>query len=131
MPLNKNVTQFLDELDHPLRQEIEALRLLILDASPLLEENIKWNGPNYSVGAEDRITMKIQPPKQIQLVFHRGAKVKEQPKERLVADASGLLAWKENDRAIAAFKDKEAVEAGRLALSAIVREWIAATIATV
>ncbi|MET7256099.1 DUF1801 domain-containing protein [Dyadobacter fermentans] len=130
MPLNKEVTRFLDELHHPLREEIEALRLIILEASALLEENIKWNGPNYSVGAEDRITMKIQPPKQIQLVFHRGAKVKEQPKERLVEDASGLLAWRENDRAIASFKDKEAVEAGREALPAIVRAWIAATIET-
>lgn len=54
MPLNKEVTRFLDELRHPLREEIEALRLVILEASALLEENIKWNGPNYSVGAEDR-----------------------------------------------------------------------------
>lgn len=128
MPLNKDVTQFLDELHHPLRQEIEALRLIILDASALLEENIKWNGPNYSVGAEDRITMRIQPPKQIQLVFHRGAKVKDQPKERIVQDISGLLAWRENDRAIATFKNMKTVEAARQALSGIVREWIAATV---
>ncbi|HWV31745.1 MAG TPA: DUF1801 domain-containing protein [Dyadobacter sp.] len=128
MPLNKDVTQFLDDLHHPLRQEIESLRLIILEASALLEENIKWNGPNYSVGAEDRITMRILPPKQIQLVFHRGTKVKEQPKERLVQDTSGLLAWRENDRAIASFKNIEAVEAGRQALSGIVREWIEATV---
>lgn len=128
MPLNQDVTRFLDELHHPLRPEIEALRLIILEASALLEENIKWNGPNYSVGAEDRITMRIQPPKQIQLVFHRGAKVKEQPKERLVQDASGLLAWRENDRAIASFKNLEAVEAARETLPAIVREWLVATV---
>lgn len=128
MPLNQDVTRFLDELHHPLRSEIETLRLIILEASALLEENIKWNGPNYSVGAEDRITMRILPPKQIQLVFHRGAKVKEQPKERIVEDPSGLLMWKENDRAIASFKNREAVEAGREALSVIVREWLVATV---
>jgi len=128
MPLNQDVTRFLDELNHPLRPEIEALRQIILDANAMLEENIKWNGPNYAVGAEDRITMRIQPPKQIQLVFHRGAKVKEQPKERLVQDASGLLVWRKNDRAIASFKNMEAVEAGREALSAIVRDWLVATI---
>ena len=72
--------------------------------------------------------MRILPPKQIQLVFHRGAKVKEQPKERLVQDTSGLLAWRENDRAIASFKNIEAVEAGRQALSGIVREWVEATV---
>lgn len=128
MPLNQEVTRFLDELHHPLRPEIEALRSIILQANALLEENIKWNGPNYSVGAEDRITMRIQPPKQIQLVFHRGAKVKEQPKERIVQDASGLLTWRENDRAIASFKNLGAVEAGREALSMIVRDWLVATI---
>lgn len=128
MPLNNDVTRFLDELHHPLRREIEALRVIILQANALLGENIKWNGPNYSVGAEDRITMRIQPPKQIQLVFHRGAKVKEQPKERLVQDTSGLLIWKENDRAIASFKDMEAVKAAEQALSTIVQDWIAATI---
>jgi hypothetical protein len=128
MPLNQEVTRFLDELDHPLRSETEALRLIILEANAMLEENIKWNGPNYSVGAEDRITMRIQPPKQIQLVFHRGAKVKEQPSERLVKDASGLLMWKGNDRAIASFKNMEAVEASRQALSVIVRDWLVATV---
>ena len=128
MSLNQDVTRFLDELQHPLRPEIEALRLVILEASALLEENIKWNGPNYSVGTQDRITMRIQPPKQIQLVFHSGAKVKEQPVERLVQDSSGLLVWKEHDRAIASFKNLEAVEAGREALSAIVRDWLVATI---
>jgi hypothetical protein len=128
MPLNQEVTRFLDELNHPLRSEIEALRLIILEANAMLEENIKWNGPNYSVGAEDRITMRILPPKQIQLVFHRGAKVKEQPGERLVQDASGLLMWKGNDRAIASFKNMEAVEASRQALSVIVRDWLVATV---
>ncbi|WP_342085422.1 DUF1801 domain-containing protein [Dyadobacter sp. OTU695] len=131
MPLNQDVTRFLDELHHPLRSEIEALRLIILGASPLLEENIKWNGPNYSAGTEDRITMRIQPPKQIQLVFHRGPKVKEQPQERLVQDGSGLLVWRENDRAIASFKNMEAVEASRQVLSGIVREWLAATVANI
>lgn len=126
--MNKDVTQFLDELQHPLRPEIEALRRIILHASEMLEENIKWNGPNYAVGAQDRITMKIQPPKQIQLIFHRGAKVKEQPKERLVQDASGLLVWKENDRAIASFKDMAAVTAAESALSGIVKDWIVATV---
>ena len=55
MPLNKDVTRFLNELDHPLREEIETLRQIILEASALLEENIKWNGPNYSVGVEDQL----------------------------------------------------------------------------
>ncbi|SDE79899.1 protein of unknown function (DU1801) [Dyadobacter soli] len=126
--MNEDVTRFLDDLNHPLRQEIEALRHIILQASEMLEENIKWNGPNYSAGSQDRITMKIQPPKQVQLIFHRGAKVKEQPKERLVQDASGLLVWKENDRAIATFKDMAAITAAEPALSTLIKDWLLATI---
>ena len=49
-----------------------------------LTEGIKWNGPNYSINGEDRITIRINPPKQLQVIFHRGAKVKEPPAERLL-----------------------------------------------
>lgn len=128
MPLNENVTQFLDGLSHPLRNEIEALRSIILAADSRLSENIKWNGPNYAVGVEDRITMKIQPPKQIQLIFHRGAKVKEQPKERLVRDPDGLLIWKENDRAVASFANLSSIEASKNALTRVVQDWLAQSI---
>lgn len=50
--------------------------------------------------------MRIQPPKQIQLVFHKGAKKLTQPKGKLIDD-NWLLTWKENDRAIAAFLKKK------------------------
>jgi len=98
-----NVTNFLDELNHPLRREIEELRF-ILNSYEGLSENIKWNAPNYSFKNQDRITMKIFPHNQIQLIFHRGAKKLEQPSQRLIDDTSGILVWKENDRAIVSFK---------------------------
>jgi hypothetical protein len=73
--LNNQVSLFLDELNHPFRSEIENLRNCILLAQPKLNENIKWNGPNYSHGEEDRVTMRVQPlKKQVQLILHRGAK---------------------------------------------------------
>ena len=124
MKLNKDVTQFLEDLNHPLRDEIEALRLIILKGDDRLIENIKWNGPNYAIGAEDRITMKIQPPKKIQLIFHRGAKVKEQPKDKLINDANGLLLWKENDRAIATFNTVESIKASEHDLTVIIQDWL-------
>ncbi len=46
--LNSKVTDFLDELNHSFRKEIEALRIYILSANDNLTENIKWKGPNYS-----------------------------------------------------------------------------------
>jgi len=126
--LNKEVTEFLDNLNHPFRREIEQLRLTILNANGGLAENIKWNGPNYRFNNDDRITMRVQPPnKEIQLIFHRGAKVKEQLDEKIIQDGSGLLVWKENDRAVATFKNVTEIESRKEDLTRIVTVWITAT----
>jgi len=124
---SKDVTQFLDDQNHPFRKEIEQLRNCILAANTNLTENIKWNGPNYCFENEDRITMKIHPPKQVQLIFHTGAKVKVQPKAKLINNDFGMLDWKGNDRAIATFKNMQDIEIGKAALIQIVSEWIIAT----
>lgn len=128
MSHNPEVTIFLNELNHPFRKEIEYLRHCILAANTSLTENIKWNGPNYCFYNEDRITMKIQPPaKQVQLIFHRGAKKQEQPKDKLIANTSSLLQWKEKDRAIITFKSLQDMEAKRAELTEIIQEWLLAT----
>ncbi len=126
--LNSEVTDFLNEQPHPFRNEIEVLRKYILSANPALTENIKWNGPNYCLQNQDRVTMRIQPPaKQVQLIFHRGAKKQEQPKEKLISHKSKMLAWKENDRAIVTFESMQDIENGKAELTEIVAEWISAT----
>ena len=120
--LNSEVTLFLDELNHSLRKEIEQLRICILSADDNLTENIKWNGPNYCFESEDRITVRIQPltTKQIQIIFHRGAKKQEQPKDKLIDIKSKLLLWKENDRAIVTFKSLRDIENGKAELTDII-----------
>lgn len=123
--LNSEVTEFLHAQKHPFRKEIEQLRTYILASDNHLTEHIKWNGPNYCFEREDRITMRIQPPKkQVQLIFHRGAKKREQPTDKLIADNSTLLSWKENDRAVITFKSMEEIEQGKDALRTIITEWI-------
>ncbi|MCC7026600.1 MAG: DUF1801 domain-containing protein [Saprospiraceae bacterium] len=121
------VSTFLDELNHPLRMEIENLREFILNSDVRITENIKWNGPNYCINNEDRITMRVQPPKQIQLIFHRGAKVQELPKNRIIEDDSGLLIWKTSDRAVATFRNAGEIEQGKVNLTDIVKKWIQET----
>lgn len=125
---NPAVTNFLDELSHPLRNEIELLRNCILSAHLDLTENIKWNGPNYCFDNEDRITMRIQPPttKQIQIILHCGAKVQEQPKARILKENFDLLTWKTNDRAVITFKNIQDIEKGKAELTEIVSQWIGA-----
>lgn len=123
------VTKFLDEQNHPFRKEIECLRNYILTANNNLTENIKWNGPNYCFENEDRITMRIQPhSKKVQLIFHKGAKKQEQPKNKLIDSKSKLLTWKENDRAIMTFNSITDIETNKTELYQIVNAWISATI---
>jgi hypothetical protein len=110
-----------------MRAEIEQLRLTILSAEDGITENIKWNGPNYCFGNEDRITMRVHPPKQIQIIFHRGVKKLSQPNEKIIHDNSGLLMWKENDRAVASFKNAGSIEKSKSELKDIVKKWIKAT----
>jgi hypothetical protein len=125
---NKEVTTFLKVQNHPFYDEIEVLRNCILSANQEITENIKWNGPNYCCENEDRITMRIQPPKkQVQLIFHRGAKKQTQPTNKLIDNQSGLLTWKENDRAIATFKNMEDIVTSKIALTQIINDWLIAS----
>jgi uncharacterized protein YdhG (YjbR/CyaY superfamily) len=120
------VDSFLDNLSHPLKKEILILRQIILQANRKLTEHIKWNAPSFCIDGDDRITMKLFPPKNIQLIFHRGAKVKAQPKERLIQDQSGLLKWMANDRAMAEFVSAEQIISQKKALSTLINVWISA-----
>jgi len=122
--MRHEVTEFLDNLAHPLRMEIEVLRQIILNSNPKLSENIKWNAPNYCYNNEDRITMKIYPPKQIQVIFHRGTKALEPPKERLISDDTKLLTWKTNDRAFATFRTMEEIAANESNFTDILNAWL-------
>lgn len=122
--LNIEVTTFLDKLNHPFRSEIEVLRQIILNSNSDIIENIKWNGPNYIFNNEDRITIKINPPKIIQIIFHCGAKVKEQPQNKLIDNDFGLLQWKENNRAVASFKSMNDIEINKEQIQSIVNQWL-------
>lgn len=124
--LNKNVDQFLNQLNHPLISEIQILRELILNCSVNLSENVKWNAPNYSQDGIDCLTLKVLPTKNIQLIFHRGAKKQEQHANHLIEDPNGLLTWKENDRAILTFNKKEEIEFNRSQIQQLIQNWIKA-----
>jgi hypothetical protein len=127
MTTNKGVSQFLDELQHPFREGIDLLCIIILETNENLSENIKWNAPNYHFSGEDRFTMRIQPPKNnCQLILHRGAKKQEQL-GRLIDSTSKLLQWKENDRAVITFNSLEEIESRKEELSAILNAWLQAS----
>lgn len=71
--------------------------------------------------------MKIHPPKRVQVVLHRGAKVKEQPQERLLKAEYDFLEWKSNDRAVLTFENLAQLERHQAEVQGIVRQWLTAT----
>ena len=122
--INLEVTRFLIELNHPFIKEINELRTIILSSEKELIENIKWNGPNYMFNNQDFLTLRINPPKKIQLIFHRGAKKLQQPENKLIQDASTLLVWKENDRAILELNSLDQIRKNKTNLIEIIEKWI-------
>ena len=116
----QEVDRFMEGLDHPLKAGIEQLRLAILDSNDHITEHIKWKAPSFCYAGEDRVTFRLYPEDRAQLVFHRGAKVKDDAADFAFEDDTGLLRWVANDRAVVALRDAEDVEA----VVEVVNRWV-------
>ncbi len=116
------VDQFLAKLDHPHKDAIEALRRLIRDADPSIDEGVKWNAPSFRT-SEYFATTNLRDPEGIGIILHVGAKVREQVSFQ-IEDTKGLLKWLARDRALMNFAGVEDVKAHGDAIQSIVREWI-------
>jgi len=116
---------YLENLDHPLKSEILKIREMVFKANPNLSEQIKWNAPSFCLNGEDKITFNLPPKKDsIQLVFHRGVKKKELPKEKLINDDSGLLKWATNDRAVIRFTSMQEILENETKFIDIIQKWL-------
>jgi len=126
-PANRtnDVDRFLQELDHPLKEGIELLRLAILNSNDQITERIKWNAPSFGYD-DDRVTFKLRPADRIQLIFHRGAKVKG-TSGFTFEDTSGLLTWAAPDRAVVTLRDASEVDEHEAALITVINAWLDAT----
>ena len=123
---SQEVDRFMESLDHPLKAEIEQLRVAILDSNDQITEHIKWKAPSFVYAGEDRVTFRLYPEDRTQLVFHRGAKVKADAGDFAFDDDTGLLRWVANDRAVVALRGAEEVEAKRMAVVGVVNRWVVA-----
>lgn len=124
----EQVVEYLSNLEHPLKKEIEEVRSIILHTDGQLEEGIKWNAPSFSYAGEDKVTFNLHGKDYFLLVFHCGSKVKEtKVKTPLFDDATGLLEWLSGDRATITFTDMNDVKTKEAGLAAVVAKWIEAT----
>lgn len=123
MSLNPEVSMLVASINHPLESTITDLREFILELNSELFETIKWNGPNFVFLKEDRITLRVQSPKLIQIILHCGAK-KQTLSEPLISHESALLEWKSNDRAVITFKTSNEFEQSKSDLKVILTKWL-------
>lgn len=108
------VEAYMNELSHPLKKEIEAVRTIIRRSSKSISERIKWNAPSYYY-KEDMVTFNPRATGHVHLVFHHPGIVKIK---------SALLHGDYKDRRMAYFKDMKEVKAGKKELERIMNELV-------
>ena len=126
MPKKPTVAAFLAALRHGRADEVERLRGLILAAHPDLTEQIKWNAPSFAIDGDDRVTLRLAPGDVLQLILHRGAKVRDTTGFAFT-DESGLVRWLAADRGVVTLSDAADLEAKAPAIQNLVKNWVEAT----
>jgi hypothetical protein len=117
------VDAFMARLEHPLKEEIEVVRRLILGADRRIGESIKWNAPSFFI--EDHFaTLKLQPAVSVQVVLHTGAKAKSNSRSMAIKDPAGLVKWAAKDRGLVTFTNMDDVRSKKAAFVAILKQWI-------
>ena len=111
----EEVEAFMATLEHPLKDEIEAVRKIIKKAGPKLCERIKWAAPSYYLGKTDLVTFNTRSEKKVLLVFHNIA---------IVSIASPLLEGTYKDRRLMYFSNMAEVKANKNELERIIKEYI-------
>jgi hypothetical protein len=124
---SSEVTDFLRDLSHPMKDGVVSLRDAILASDDAITEHIKWNAPSFCYRGDDRVTFRLRPADRFQLVLHRGAKVRHDSDEFSFDDPDGLLTWASADRATLTLNDMDEVREQRLAVVALVNRWMSAT----
>jgi uncharacterized protein YdeI (YjbR/CyaY-like superfamily) len=111
----QEVDAFMQLLEHPLKNEVEAVRQII-KANTRLNERIKWAAPSYYIDNTDLVTFNLREVKTIMLVFHNVA---------IVSIESNLLEGEYKDRRLLYFADMADVETKKPELDRIMNEYIA------
>ncbi len=120
----ENVETFLASLNHPFKEEILALRQIILGADPGIAEGIKWNAPSFRT-SEYFATLHLRAKDGVQVILHLGAKTRDNSTSGVVIDdPDSLLEWLARDRASAKFRDLKDIDAKRSAFASVIRKWI-------
>ena len=108
------VNEFMDNLDHPFKAEVQAVREIILNVNDQITEEIKWKAPSFSYKGY-MVTFNLWARQHVHLVFHNGA---------ILDHSSGLLEGNYPDRRMVYFSNMDDVKSKKSTLEKLVREWV-------
>ncbi|HYP86829.1 MAG TPA: DUF1801 domain-containing protein [Polyangiaceae bacterium] len=110
------VDAYMRDVEHPFKAEMQAIRQIILGASPKISERIKWNAPSFyykeDLGAFNPRATEFA---HLILLFPDGAGMDGD---------TGLLEGNHKDRREAKFRSMNEVSAKKGALVDLVRRWV-------
>ena len=109
------VEEFLRELSHPLKAEVEAVRSIIKGVSKDINEEVKWKAPSFNYKGEYLLTFNLQDTKRIHLVFHNPMipKIKSQ-----------MLEGDHVDRRMTYFSDMQDIKAKKAEFQRILKQLV-------
>lgn len=110
----KKVDDFMSALEHPLKAEMAAVRSIIVNASPKMEEDVKWGGPSFFY-KEDLATFNPRIKNYVALIFHKG---------EFLNIKSDFLEEATKGKVYAKFYSMEQVTANKELIEKMVRTWI-------
>lgn len=98
----EQVDEFMSQLDHPLKTEVQMIREIIKGVNRDITEQIKWKAPSFSYKGEYLVTFNLRDQQKIHLVFHNPEIAKVNSK---------LLEGHYEDRRMTYFADEQDIKA--------------------
>ena len=110
-----SVDEFMANLDHPFKAEIQVLRDVIKGVNKGIVEEIKWKAPSFSYKREYLVTFNLWEKERIHLVFHNS---------KIPEVKSPLLDGNYKDRRMMYFTDMDDIQTKKTALEKILKQLI-------
>jgi hypothetical protein len=110
------VDAYMHDVDHPFKAEMQAIREIILGASPKISERIKWNAPSFYY-KQDLGAFNPRATEYAHLILLL-------PDRQSIDEAGDLLEGNHKDRREAKFRSLDDVAAKKPALERLVRRWV-------
>ena len=114
MSRNPKVDAFLAKKKHPLNNQIQMVRDIILNVDESIQEDIKWQSPIFMYKG-NMASIQMNAKKFVSLMFHKGA---------LIGDNTGFLEGDGKEVRVARFMDAEDIKKKKMGLESAIKTWI-------